>query len=115
MSAQSTIRRQPREKVITFIRFRMVVNNGYQCHGAVVYGSFDDPFAAVDQIVRANPMGKSVNAIFLDFHGEATSEKKWPWRIIWMGGFSGHWNAYAYSNNRCPNSSGGTALQCDAG
>lgn len=35
----------------------------------------DDPFAAVDNILKAHPLGGSVQAIVLDFHGEATSEK----------------------------------------
>lgn len=35
----------------------------------------DDPFAAVAQLVEKHPMGRSVQAIFVDFHGEASSEK----------------------------------------
>ena len=34
----------------------------------------DDPFAAVKNIIDKNPLGKSVDAIFVDFHAEATSE-----------------------------------------
>src|SRR5258708_33137467 len=34
----------------------------------------DDPFAAVEAAVAANPLG-NVQAIVVDFHGEATSEK----------------------------------------
>jgi 2',3'-cyclic-nucleotide 2'-phosphodiesterase len=36
--------------------------------------AIDDPFAAVDRLLTAYPLG-SVDAIIVDFHGEATSEK----------------------------------------
>jgi 2',3'-cyclic-nucleotide 2'-phosphodiesterase len=36
--------------------------------------AIDDPFAAVDRLLGAHPLGE-VAAIFIDFHGEATSEK----------------------------------------
>ncbi len=35
----------------------------------------DDPFAAMNELVNKYPLGKSVQASFLDFHGEASSEK----------------------------------------
>lgn len=35
----------------------------------------DDPFAAVDNLLKNYTLGGSVQAIVLDFHGEATSEK----------------------------------------
>lgn len=35
----------------------------------------DDPFAAVDKIVQRHVLGKTVDAIVVDFHAEATSEK----------------------------------------
>jgi len=37
--------------------------------------ALDDPFAAMKKLCKENRLGKDVNAIFLDFHGEATSEK----------------------------------------
>jgi metallophosphoesterase (TIGR00282 family) len=37
--------------------------------------AFDDPFSAVDQILRNHPLGGQVQAIVLDVHCEATSEK----------------------------------------
>lgn len=37
--------------------------------------TLDDPFAAADKLCKAHPLGKAVNAIFVDFHGEASSEK----------------------------------------
>ena len=36
--------------------------------------AIDDPFAALDRLLTAHPLG-TVDAILLDFHGEATSEK----------------------------------------
>jgi metallophosphoesterase (TIGR00282 family) len=35
----------------------------------------DDPFAMVDRELQRHRLGHTVNAIILDFHGEATSEK----------------------------------------
>lgn len=35
----------------------------------------DDPFLQVNEIVNQHPLGKTVDATVLDFHGEATSEK----------------------------------------
>lgn len=37
--------------------------------------AMDDPFAAMDRLCKRYQLGKDVQAIFLDFHGEATSEK----------------------------------------
>ena len=36
---------------------------------------FDDPFSAVDQVLRAHPLGGAVQAALVDIHCEATSEK----------------------------------------
>ncbi|MCE5971879.1 YmdB family metallophosphoesterase [Sinirhodobacter sp. WL0062] len=36
---------------------------------------FDDPFSAVDSVLRAHPLGGLAQAIVLDVHCEATSEK----------------------------------------
>ena len=36
---------------------------------------FDDPFSAVDRVLRAHPPGGMVQAAVLDIHAEATSEK----------------------------------------
>jgi len=43
--------------------------------GRVFIDSSDNPFEAVNKIVDAHPLGKIVDAIFVDFHAEATSEK----------------------------------------
>ncbi|MFB2531437.1 YmdB family metallophosphoesterase [Paracoccus sp. p4-l81] len=36
---------------------------------------FDDPFSALDEVLRTAPLGASVNASIIDIHAEATSEK----------------------------------------
>ena len=36
---------------------------------------FDDPFSAVDQVLKAHALGGGVQAAILDIHAEATSEK----------------------------------------
>ena len=35
----------------------------------------DDPFAAIDKLLSGYTLGKNIDAIAVDFHGEATSEK----------------------------------------
>ena len=42
---------------------------------------FDDPFSAIEPVLKAHPLGKAVHAAIVDIHAEATSEK--------MG--MGHW------------------------
>src|ERR1700688_1669279 len=44
--------------------------------GRIFMDPLDDPFAAVDRELMACPLGKAADAIVLDFHGEATSEKQ---------------------------------------
>lgn len=36
----------------------------------------DDPFAAIDRELAACPLGRGADAVIIDFHGEATSEKQ---------------------------------------
>ncbi len=44
--------------------------------GRLFMDPLDDPFAAVDEALKNHQLGHSVNAIIVDFHGEATSEKQ---------------------------------------
>ena len=37
--------------------------------------AMEDPFRAVIELIKQNPLGRDCDAIFLDFHGEASSEK----------------------------------------
>lgn len=75
----------------------------------------DDPFAITQQHLAAYRLGQSVQAIFVDFHGEASSEKM----------AFGHWldgkvSAVVGTHTHVPTADamilpGGTAYQTDAG
>ncbi len=43
--------------------------------GRVFMDALDDPFAALDREISACPLGEQADAIVVDFHAEATSEK----------------------------------------
>jgi metallophosphoesterase (TIGR00282 family) len=76
---------------------------------------FDDPFSALDGVLRAHPLGGLAQAILVDVHAEATSEK--------MG--LGHWcdgraSMVVGTHTHVPTAdaqilSGGTAYLSDAG
>jgi metallophosphoesterase (TIGR00282 family) len=76
---------------------------------------FDDPFSAIDAVLRAHPLGGAVQAAIVDIHCEATSEK--------MG--MGHWcdgraSLVVGTHTHVPTADaqilpGGTAYQSDAG
>jgi hypothetical protein len=44
--------------------------------GRVFMDALDDPFAGVDRELSACPLGRGCDAVIVDFHGEATSEKQ---------------------------------------
>ena len=76
----------------------------------------DDPFAAVDRVLRAHRLGPGgVDAILVDVHGEATSEK------MIMGHFcDGRASIVVGTHSHIPTADhmilpGGTAYQSDAG
>ncbi len=83
--------------------------------GRVFIDPVDDPFSALAGVLETYKMGRNIDAIFLDFHGEATSEK------MAMGHFlDGKISAVVGSHTHVPTADaqvlpGGTALQCDAG
>lgn len=76
---------------------------------------FDDPFSAIDAVLRAHPLGGLAQAVIVDIHAEATSEK--------MG--MGHWcdgraSMVVGSHTHVPTAdaqilNGGTAYLTDAG
>lgn len=76
---------------------------------------FDDPFSAVDAVLRAHPMGGAVNASLIDVHCEATSEK------MAMGHFcDGRASVVVGTHTHVPTADAmilpaGTAYQTDAG
>ena len=77
--------------------------------------AFDDPFSAVDNILRTHPLGGLVQASLVDVHCEATSEK------MGMGHFcDGRASIVVGSHTHVPTADaqilpGGTAFQADAG
>jgi hypothetical protein len=77
--------------------------------------AMDDPFAAMNELLNTYRMGGVVNAAFLDFHGEASSEK------MAMGHYlDGRVSVVVGTHTHTPTADvqifdGGTAYQTDAG
>ena len=77
--------------------------------------AFDEPFSAVDAVMRSHPMGGAVNASLIDIHCEATSEK------MAMGHYcDGRASIVVGTHTHVPTADtmilpGGTAFQSDAG
>jgi hypothetical protein len=77
--------------------------------------ALDDPFAAVDRELEACPLGMAADAVIVDVHAEATSEK------MAMGHFcDGRASLVVGTHTHVPTAdaqilSGGTAYQTDAG
>ncbi|MCB1839427.1 MAG: TIGR00282 family metallophosphoesterase, partial [Alphaproteobacteria bacterium] len=75
----------------------------------------DDPFALMEQFLRDHVLGKTCQAVFVDFHGEATSEK-----YSFAHHFDGRVSAVVGTHTHAPTADahvlpGGTAFQSDAG
>jgi metallophosphoesterase (TIGR00282 family) len=83
--------------------------------GRVFMDALDDPFAAVDAELNACSLGEAADAIVVDMHAEATSEK------MAMGHFcDGRASFVVGSHQHIPTADaqilpGGTAFQADAG
>jgi metallophosphoesterase (TIGR00282 family) len=83
--------------------------------GRVHMDSLDDPFAAVDRELEACPLGAVADAVVVDIHAEATSEK------MTMGHFcDGRASLVVGTHTHVPTADaqilpGGTAYQTDAG
>lgn len=83
--------------------------------GRVHMDSLDDPFAAVDRELEACPLGAVADAVVVDMHAEATSEK------MAMGHFcDGRASLVVGTHTHVPTADaqilpGGTAYQTDAG
>ena len=77
--------------------------------------AFDDPFSALDTVLKTHPMGGNVQASLIDVHCEATSEK------MAMGHYcDGRASIVVGTHTHVPTSDtmilpGGTAFQSDAG
>ncbi|MFZ5608587.1 MAG: TIGR00282 family metallophosphoesterase [Pseudomonadota bacterium] len=75
----------------------------------------DDPFAAVDKALAQAPLKAAVDAVVVDFHGEATSEKMAMGRFV-----DGRASLCVGTHSHVPTAdaqvlNGGTAYQTDAG
>lgn len=83
--------------------------------GRVFMDALDDPFAAVERELTACPLAEGADAILVDIHAEATSEK------MAMGHFcDGRASLVVGSHSHVPTADaqilpGGTAYQTDAG
>ncbi len=83
--------------------------------GRVFMDALDDPFAAVEAELHACPLGEGADAVVIDMHAEATSEK------MAMGQFcDGRASAVIGTHSHIPTADaqvlpGGTAYQTDAG
>jgi metallophosphoesterase (TIGR00282 family) len=83
--------------------------------GRVFMDALDDPFAAVERELSACPLGEGADAIVVDVHAEATSEK------MAMGHFcDGRASLVVGTHQHVPTADaqilpGGTAYQTDAG
>ena len=83
--------------------------------GRVFMDPLDDPFYAVEQELAAAPLGDVADAVLVDIHAEASSEKQG------MGHFcDGRASLVVGTHTHCPTSdtrilSGGTGFQTDAG
>jgi len=83
--------------------------------GRVFMDALDDPFAGVEAELNACPLGEAADAILVDMHAEATSEK------MAMGHFcDGRVSAVVGSHQHVPTADAqilpnGTAYQSDAG
>ena len=83
--------------------------------GRVFMDALDDPFASVDEELRACPLREGADAILVDIHAEATSEK------MAMGQFcNGRVSCVVGSHSHVPTADAqilpqGTAYQTDAG
>ena len=83
--------------------------------GRVFMDALNDPFAAVEAELDACPLGEAADAVLVDFHAEATSEK------MAMGHFcDGRASLVVGTHQHVPTADaqifpGGTAYQSDAG
>jgi metallophosphoesterase (TIGR00282 family) len=83
--------------------------------GRVFMDALDDPFAAADEELSACPLGEAADAVIVDMHAEATSEK------MAMGHFcDGRATLVVGSHSHVPTAdaqifTGGTGYQTDAG
>jgi metallophosphoesterase (TIGR00282 family) len=75
----------------------------------------DCPFAFAEKVIKNHSLGKDVDAIFVDFHAEATSEKMAMAKFL-DGKITALVGSHTHiPTNDCHIMKGGTAYQTDAG
>lgn len=99
---------------------KLEVDGGHQIlivnpMGRLFMDSIDDPFTAMDRVLSAEHLGKRVQAIFVDFHAETTSEK-----MAFAHYLDGRVSAVIGTHTHVPTADahilkGGTAYMTDAG
>ncbi|MCB9991833.1 MAG: TIGR00282 family metallophosphoesterase [Rhodospirillales bacterium] len=83
--------------------------------GRIFMDPMDDPFAGVQDLLKPHTLGKTVDAIFVDFHGETNSEKM-SFAHMLDGRISGLVGTHTHTPTADATIfSGGTAYQSDAG
>jgi metallophosphoesterase (TIGR00282 family) len=83
--------------------------------GRIFMDPLDDPFARAERELSACPLGQAADAVIVDFHGEATSEK-----MAFAHAFDGRASLVVGTHTHVPTAdhqilSGGTAYQSDVG
>jgi calcineurin-like phosphoesterase len=83
--------------------------------GRVFMDQLDDPFAAIDRELAACPLGEQADAVVIDFHAEASSEKQALGHHV-----DGRASLVVGTHTHVPTSDyrvlpGGTAYQTDVG
>jgi metallophosphoesterase (TIGR00282 family) len=83
--------------------------------GRVFMDQLDDPFAAAERELEACPLGEQADAVLIDFHAEATSEKQ-----SFAYHFDGRASVIVGTHTHAPTADhrvlpGGTAFQSDVG
>ena len=83
--------------------------------GRLFMDAMDDPFTCADKYLSKYKLGSGIDAIFIDFHAEATSEK-----MAFAHYVDGRVSGVVGTHTHVPTADaqileGGTAFQCDAG
>ena len=83
--------------------------------GRLYMDPLDDPFAAIEKELRSSPLGRTVDAVVVDFHAEATSEKMAMGHVL-----DGRVSATVGSHSHVPTADvqilpAGSAYQTDVG
>jgi len=87
----------------------------FNAMGRIFMDPIENPFSVMDEVLQSYRLGAHVNAVFVDFHGEATSEK-----MALAHHLDGRVSAVIGTHTHIPTADcqifdGGTGYQSDAG